>query len=115
MGKGLPVGIRALAVSGKGVNYYLMRDMMDLEKPRMMDRMVLPNHQVLGLRRISKELSLVYVKEPGVVFLKVAYPGNVQFNRIDLITARALSAGLTDWADKAVDDLPKESAAVATD
>lgn len=68
-----------------------------LEKPRMMDRMVLPNHDVQGLRRISEELSLVYVEDPDVIFLKVAYPGNVQFNRITRATAEALCAGLSEW------------------
>jgi len=70
-----------------------------LEKPRMMDRMVLGSHTVLGLQRISEELSLVYVDTPDVVFLKVAYPGNVQFNKITPDTARALSAGLDGWLD----------------
>lgn len=70
-----------------------------LEKPRMMDRMVLANHTVLGLVRISEELSLVYVDQPDVVFLKVAYPGNIQFNKITPETARALTDGLDAWLD----------------
>ncbi len=62
--------------------------------------MVLPNHDVQGVRRISEELSLVYVEDPDVVFLKVAYPGNVQFNRITRATAEALCKGLVDWLDE---------------
>lgn len=63
----------------------------------MMDRMALTSHTVLGLRPISEELSLVFVEDPDVIFLKVAYPGNVQFNRITPATAQALADGLGDW------------------
>ena len=63
----------------------------------MLDLTVLPNHDVRGQHRISDELSLVYVEDPDVIFLKVAYPGNVQFNRITQETAHALCAGLADW------------------
>ena len=66
----------------------------------MMDRMVLPNHDVRGLHRISEELSLDYVEDPEVIFLKVAYPGNVQFSRITQETAHALCSGLADWVDE---------------
>lgn len=99
MGGGLPVLNPALALSWKTLKYLFMETRMPLEKPRMMDRMVLPNHDVQGLQRISDELSLVYVDDPDVVFLKVAYPGNVQFNRITRATAEALCAGLSDWLD----------------
>ncbi|MEL7213508.1 MAG: hypothetical protein AAGK92_12660 [Pseudomonadota bacterium] len=74
-----------------------------LEKPRMMDRMVLPNHNVQGLLRLSEELSLVYVDDPDVIFLKVAYPGNVQFNRLTRETAEAMCAGLADWVQQRPD------------
>ena len=76
----------------------------------MMDRMVLPNHDVRGLHRISEELSLVYVEDPEVIFLKVAYPGNVQFNRITQETAHALCAGLADWLEQR-GDIPDQAAA----
>ena len=76
----------------------------------MMDRMVLPNHTVRGLRRVSEELSLVYVEDPDVVFLKVSYPGNVQFNRITAATAHALCEGLIEW----MHTRPEETSEAAT-
>ncbi|WP_224826134.1 hypothetical protein [Cognatishimia sp. MH4019] len=82
-----------------------------LEKPRMMDRMVLPGHTVLGLQRLSEELSLVHVEDRDVIFLKVAYPGNVQFNRITPETAQALCVGLGTWLDdRAADAMQTASA-----
>lgn len=104
MREGLPVFGYRLVPPPEGRILLRMNTQTDLEKPRMVDRMVLANHTVIGLQPISDVLSLAFVETPGVVFLKVAYPGNVQFNKITPETAHHLTDALDAWLETVVPD-----------